>query len=195
MERSPHLTCEACKYNAPLKAYEVPPATGIDGKHTNFCLLCASTRAGIAYWHEHARGNADVLYTICFIGNAILDALGLLWPTEDATAPTIGPSAIEVERDALNIRLIDLEKERASLDSQADEAIKQRDAAIEAFAASKTEHALVIGQARDRIAKAEAQLAVLDVSVPEDTTDPEEAEDPLPKPNPNYATKLPFAPG
>ncbi len=191
MERS-HLTCEACKYNAPLKAYEVPPATGIDGKHTNFCLLCASTRAGIAYWHEHARGNCDVLYTICFVGNAILDALGLLWPTEDVTAPTgTGPGVIEVERDALNIRLIDLEKERASLDNQADEAIRQRDEAIEALAASKTEHTLAIGQAKDRIAKAEAQLAVLDVSIPEDTTDPEDVEDPLPKPNPKYSITIP----
>ncbi len=169
MER-PDLQCEACSYNAPLKAYEVPPATGIDGKYTNFCRLCVSTRAGNIYWHPLTRENADVLYAVCFVGNAILDALGLLWPDEEA--PTgIGPSALEIERDTLNIRVLELDEQIKSLDKQCDAAIDDRDAVIHGRALDVKQLEQTVDARDDQIAELSARLAVLQPSIPEKTED------------------------
>lgn len=172
-------TCDGCGYKAPLKAWENPPNTFPDAKHSNLCAICAGTPCGSAWvYGPEQYPEQNTLKTIAYAANTMLDTLGLLWPTEDETAPTgVGPSVAEVERDALNIRAFELEEEITSLNQQADKAISQRDACLEKIQDDAREHENEMRVALDRIAKAEARAAVLDVSVPEDTTDPEETED------------------
>lgn len=170
-------TCDGCGYKAPLKAWENPPHAWPDAKHSSFCAICAATPCGNAWiYGPQQYPNQNTLKTIVYAANSVLDALGLLWPTEDETAPT-GPNAFEVERDTLNIRTLELEEEIASLNQQADEAIRQRDIAREALAGANRKYDAAMNDAMNRIAQAEARAAVQNVSIPEDTTDPEETED------------------
>ena len=170
--------CDACGYNAPLRAYGNPSHVSLDSTHSKLCALCARTESGNAWIYGQSQfPEYKTLYTICSVGNAVLDALGLLWPNE-TTAPTpTGPNEIEIERDALGVRLLELEEENASLDKQVEEAIRQRDSVLEAAQAEKLRHEEEMREAVDRIAKAEARAAVLNVSVPEDTTEEETDED------------------
>lgn len=173
----PDTVCDACDYNAPCKAYPNPSAGYRDGKYSKFCAICASTASSNAkiYGPDQYPSGA-MLFTICYAANTILDSLGLLWPTEEtaATMPSTGPNSMEIERDALSMRVFDLEDEITSLNKQADEAIDQRDKALDGLHEAKRDHEIEISRAMDRIAVAEAHAAVLNVSEPEDTTEEEE---------------------
>lgn len=76
--------CGSCGYETDCTAYE---NRGKEGWHRHSrdrvpkgfvlwkCDLCAGTLAGAATQYPAQYPNVDVLQTICFVGNAILDAI------------------------------------------------------------------------------------------------------------------------
>jgi hypothetical protein len=66
--------CDSCDYPAPLAAFD--PALLADSREPKLlCELCAGTAAGHALDYPSQYPNADVLKTICHVGNAILAEL------------------------------------------------------------------------------------------------------------------------
>lgn len=58
------------------------PVGGVNEYHMNFgkdrkalCRLCACTKSGLAYEFPESYPNADILFTICRVGNEILKCL------------------------------------------------------------------------------------------------------------------------
>lgn len=68
--------CEACQFETTeLESYrsrEVDPRGPV---HHWFCALCAGTMSSNAVQYPALYPNKDVLHTICYVGNAILQAL------------------------------------------------------------------------------------------------------------------------
>lgn len=74
--------CDACHFKTPLvkpyrnqrvgMGFRTDPETGT---HVWFCHLCAETLSGNARQWPEQYANADVLNTLCYIGNAILREL------------------------------------------------------------------------------------------------------------------------
>jgi hypothetical protein len=76
--RSQPARCDCCQYTTCLKEYKRP--SGGDWSATVsffYCDLCASTDAGISSENPHPEdGRAvEIMKTICYVGNAILDAI------------------------------------------------------------------------------------------------------------------------
>lgn len=75
--------CEMCQSEvATLKAYSNTSAMGVGAKthesHKWLCLLCASTMAGTACEYPNqfrSDRDYDILATICFVGNAIIEEI------------------------------------------------------------------------------------------------------------------------
>lgn len=68
--------CESCGYETTaIKAY--PNTRGLPQEETWkwLCNLCAGTVAGNAYEYPEQYDDASTLQTICYVGNAILDAI------------------------------------------------------------------------------------------------------------------------
>lgn len=75
MEKEKPEECHSCDYlTEDLDIYDRGP--GADSEEPMWlCALCASTRAGNAYQYPRQYPNEDVLRTICYVGNVILDQL------------------------------------------------------------------------------------------------------------------------
>lgn len=70
--------CDSCHYETPrLTRYaDRVAAISMGGRVLWLCPLCAETLAGnAARWPEQYRDRGDVLRTICYVGNVILDTL------------------------------------------------------------------------------------------------------------------------
>lgn len=66
--------CDSCGYQTALKPYQ--RGFPEQGEPAHLCDLCASTRAGNAQeYPRQYEGQTAILQTICYVGNAILDAL------------------------------------------------------------------------------------------------------------------------
>lgn len=77
------------------------------------CLLCASTMAGNAYdYPDQYRENADVLKTICFVGNTILRAIG-----EVALGRATNPFWQNQRADATSSKPLDIEQLNAMIEA------------------------------------------------------------------------------
>ncbi len=63
--------CDSCGYPAPLATFQSAPTN----EPKTICELCAGTYAGSALDYPSQYPNADVLKTICHVGNAILAEL------------------------------------------------------------------------------------------------------------------------
>lgn len=67
--------CHACRYETETERYERGIAAGDEGTPMNLCRLCASTMSGNALQYPRQYPQAEVLFTICHVGNAIIDAI------------------------------------------------------------------------------------------------------------------------
>lgn len=81
-DREDELTCDSCRYPAKdLTSYnhrlnQFRADVTEEAKKILLCELCASTSAGTAKQYPNQfEGEINTMQTLCFIGNAILDAL------------------------------------------------------------------------------------------------------------------------
>lgn len=80
-QREDEKECESCHYPAkelteyPNRRNEFRRDVTEEAKTILLCELCANTPAGTAKQYPDQFPQANVLQTICFIGNALLDAL------------------------------------------------------------------------------------------------------------------------
>lgn len=155
MIRDTTILCDACEYNAPVKLFQI-------GGETRLCRLCAGSTP------LNEVGNRQTIsITICYVGNAILDALGFLWPDATVKPGAAGPTEIELQRDAFEIRVCELQERITGLDKEVEDAVEQRDAAIDA----ELEARLANNEVRTKIAELEARLAIMQPATPESTED------------------------
>jgi hypothetical protein len=75
-DREP-VECESCGYAAPVRTFQHHEPGGDFAKMVDveLCALCASTSAGNALEYPGQYPELNALRTICFVGNAILEAL------------------------------------------------------------------------------------------------------------------------
>ena len=73
------VSCDSCHYaTAALRRYDDRIAGRMNpNKRTAwFCSLCANTYAGNAWrWPEQYRESGNIMRTICYVGNVVLDAI------------------------------------------------------------------------------------------------------------------------
>lgn len=71
--------CECCNFETKaLKAYDQRSAPGHPYPQKWLCELCASSPAGTQFDFKqfNAPGELHILQTICYVGNAIIAAIG-----------------------------------------------------------------------------------------------------------------------
>ncbi len=66
--------CESCGYETDLKAYSMCRSLP-KSEYKWLCNLCAGTMAGNAYEYPEQYENVPLFQTVCYVGNAILDAV------------------------------------------------------------------------------------------------------------------------
>jgi ribosomal protein L37AE/L43A len=76
--------CHSCGFKTmSLRAYRASElGSRKHNTHMWLCLLCASTLTGNAYEYPDQYDNADVLKTICFVGNTILEEIRGVSPSD-----------------------------------------------------------------------------------------------------------------
>jgi len=67
--------CDSCEYRTEVSKYPSSPDSRFEGEPMTLCDLCARTGAGNAHENPELHPDRSTLWTICYVGNAILEAL------------------------------------------------------------------------------------------------------------------------
>jgi len=74
-ENGEPIKCDACGYLAPTAEFDLPSSCADRDGRYNFCEICASAGPGRAFRYPEQYGADDVLRTVAWIGNRLLDSI------------------------------------------------------------------------------------------------------------------------